>query len=448
MSLRDNKMAVLRQLGLESEPIGLPELMLRLGEGFKERSVRRWLGLLVEEGVVKKIGQKRGTKYLAAGRPEVIAAEVSSCFSSASLKAIEEIKKPLFERRPVAYEDDWFNSYQPNSSCYLSEALRQKLLASGERANGQDPAGTYAHQIFNKLIIDLSYNSSRLEGNTYSLLDTERLLLHGDSAEGKLDAEKAMILNHKEAIRYLVDNASRIEVSSTVICTLHYLLSDGLVEPAEAGKVRKHGVRIGGSTYIPFEDPRKLEQQLKQISEKAARIQDPFEQSLFLLVHISYLQAFVDVNKRTARLSANIPLIKGNLVPLAFSDVQVDDYLSAMIAIYELQDVRPLADLYVYSYLRTCTAYDSTVEALGFDEVRIRFRKERREAIREVILQGVAVTALRPHLKRIAERWIPVSHQEAFVEDAMEDLEQMDESRLSGLGLTLEQLRAWQKASI
>jgi len=104
------------------------------------------------------------------------------------------------------------------------------------------------------------------------------------------------------------------------------------------------------------------------------------------LYAMNSLQAFIDVNKRTARLAANIPLIKGNLVPLAFSDVRVDDYMLAMIAIYELQDVRPLVDLYVYSYMRTCAAYDSTVKAMGFDEVRVRYRQQRREVAREVIL--------------------------------------------------------------
>lgn len=443
MSLRDNKMAVLRQLGLESEPISLPELVLKLGEGFKERSVRRWLGLMVEEGVVKKIGHKRGTKYLAAGRAQEGTCEVSSCFSSASLKAIEVVKRPLFERLPIAYSDRWFDSYEPNSSYYLDKYLRQQLLASGARANGQDPAGTYAHQIFNRLIIDLSYNSSRLEGNTYSLLDTERLLLHGDTAEGKLDEEKAMILNHKEAIRYLVDNAPKLEVSRNVVCTLHYLLSDGLVEPSEAGRVRKHSVRIGGSTYIPFEDPRRLEQQLEKIVAKASAIKDPYEQSIFLLVHISYLQAFADVNKRTARLAANISLIKGNLVPLAFSDVRVEDYMSAIIAIYELQDVQPLADLYVYSYLRTCAAYDSTVKAMGFDEVRVRYRQERRNVIREVILRGLVGKEMKQFVDAEAKARVPSTVVVAFVNDVLEDLEQMDESRIAGLGITPEQLEGW-----
>lgn len=103
MSLRDNKMMVLRLLGLEFEPISLHDLLTKLGESFKERSVRRWLYLLVEEGAVKKIGEKRGTKYIVAGRSEEIKDEISSCFSSASLKVIEHVKRPLFERHPIAY---------------------------------------------------------------------------------------------------------------------------------------------------------------------------------------------------------------------------------------------------------------------------------------------------------------------------------------------------------
>ena len=444
ISLRDPKMAVLRQLGQESAPMSLPELLQKLEGNLKERSVRRWLNQWVQEGTVKKIGQKRGTKYLIAGRTtKQASADASSCFSSLGLQVIERIRKPLFERKPVAYAEDWFDSYRPNIDYYLPLALRKQLVKAGQRANAHDPAGTYAHQIFHRLLIDLSYNSSRLEGNTYSLLDTERLLLHGDSAEGKLDEEKIMILNHKEAIRYLVDNAPKLKVSRNVICTLHYLLSDGLVEPKEAGKVRRQGVRIGGSVYIPFEDPRRLEKQLERVASKAALIKDPFEQSIFLLAHISYLQAFVDVNKRVARLSANISLIQGNLVPLAFNDVRIDDYMSAMIALYELSSVKPLVDLYIYSYMRTCAAYDSIVKALGFDEIRVRFRQERREIIREILHKKWAGKTLEDVIRKKAAKKVPPSAQDDFVEDILEDLDQIDESRLAGLGVSVEQLHEW-----
>jgi hypothetical protein len=321
--------------------------------------------------------------------------------------------------------------------------VRRQLHEAGARATNQDPAGTYAHQIFNRLLIDLSYNSSRLEGNTYSLLDTERLILSGAGAVGKFDAEKVMILNHKEAIRYLVENAIRLKVDLQTICTLHYLLSDGLVESKYAGKVRDHWVRILGSTYIPFEDSRMLQLQLEKIADKASQIKDPFEQSLFLLVHVSYLQAFSDVNKRTARLCANIPLIIENLVPLSFNDIEREDYMSATIAVYEVQDVRPIVDLFVFSYMRTCAAYDSTVKALSFDEIRVRYRQQRRVIVREVIYKKLTGSQMRAYIESETKKEIPDSSQSAFIEDVLEDLEQMDQSRISGLGITLEQLNDW-----
>jgi Fe2+ or Zn2+ uptake regulation protein/voltage-gated potassium channel Kch len=452
MNLRDRKMAVLRLLGEEAEPIGLPDLLYKLGEHVKERSVRRWLQLLVEEGVVQKIGRKRGTKYLVAkgsDRHTIAFSDaerrnISSCFSSESQGVIEQVSKPLFEREPVTYRPEWLDSYIPNQTFYLSQPLREQLHNAGMRVSSRESAGTYAHQIFNRLLIDLSYNSSRLEGNTYSLLETEQLLLSGKKAAGKLDQEEIMILNHKEAIRYLVDNAARLEVNRNVICTLHYLLADGLLDAKYAGKMRDYAVRIGGSVYMPFEDQRHLELQLEILASKGARILDPFEQGLFLLAHLSYLQAFADVNKRTARLSANIPFIKNNLVPLAFRDIIVSDYMSAMIALYELRQIGPLADLYVYSYLRTCAAYDETVKAIGYDEVRVRYRQQRRALLR-LIISGKSVGKAMEHLiAQKADEIADPRDRQLFVEDTFEDLAGIDESRLVGLGVTPDELKAWQ----
>lgn len=450
---RDQKLIILHRLGQESEPITLLKLVEMLELNCSNRTIRRLLKELTEEGLVKKFGSTKSAKYslikasenILDQKPIISAQKINSCFGKESLDAIENIKKPLFERKPVTYNIDWLGSYQPNRTFYLPISLREQLQKAGRRANNHDPAGTYAHRIFNRLIIDLSYNSSRLEGNTYSLLETERLLLHGDNIEGKLDEEKVMILNHKEAIRYLVDNAFHLKISKNVICTIHYLLSDGLIEPRYAGKVRDFGVRIGGSTYIPFEDPKRLQLQLDKIAEKAAKILDPFEQSLFLLVHVSYLQAFVDVNKRTARISANIPLITGNLVPIAFSNVEVQDYISAMIAIYELQDVRPIIDLYAYSYLRTCEAYDATVKSLGFDEVRVKYRQKRREIIREIIIKKLVGIQMEEYIKSEVVKNLPEKEQEKFMEDVFEDLDQINESRLFGLGVSPDQLSDWLK---
>lgn len=439
-SHKDKKLIVLHQLSQESEPISLTELLEKLGNGYIERSVRRWLAEMVREGLLEKSGNTKATKYQVIQREHRTIG--GKCFSSESAKTIEQVRRPIYERNPISYNDDWFNAYQPNVTFYIPLNFRTQLYNAGKRSKGNDPAGTYAHQIFNRLLIDLSYNSSRLEGNTYSLLDTERLVLEGESAEGKLEEEKIMILNHKEAIRYIVDSSPKLELSKETICTLHYLLSDGLVESKYTGKVRDHGVRIGGSTYLPFEDPRQLQMRLDLVAEKANLIEDPYEQSLFFLIHISYLQAFSDVNKRTARLSANIPLIKNNLVPLSFNDVERDDYNSAMVAVYELQDVHPILDLYLFSYMRTCAAYDSTVRAIGFDEIRVRYRQQRRAVIREIILNDLERDPLKKFISSQMQL-VKEEDQADFFQDILEDLKYMDITRIAGLGITPEQLNAW-----
>lgn len=442
MNPQSKKMAVLYQLSQEATPQSLGDLLSKLGTGFAERSVRRWLSELISEGLIEKVGKKRSTKYQVVERDHRQGEGISSCFGAKSAKVISKISQPIYERQPVLYADEWLDSYQPNETFYIPLDLRTKLFNAGTRSRNKDPAGTYAHKIFNRLLIDLSYNSSRLEGNTYSLLDTERLLLEGKSAEGKLDEEKVMILNHKEAIRYLVDNAFRLEISEETVLTIHFLLSDELLERASSGKFRNHPVRISGSTYIPFEDPKDLEKRFSQIIKKAKAIKDPYEQSLFLLIHITYLQGFTDVNKRTARLSANIPLIKNNLVPLSFNDVDRSDYLSAMIAVYELQNIQPILDLYIFSYMRTCMMYDSTVQSLGFDEIRVLYRQERRRIIREIILRKLSGSSIEDFVSAEALQ-IDDKDRKAFLEDLYEDIEELDRIRIAGLGVTPEQFEEW-----
>ena len=142
-------------------------------------------------------------------------------------------------------------------------------------------------------------------------------------------------------------------------------------------------------------------------------------------------------------LAANIPLIQGNLVPLSFNDVVREDYASAIIAIYELQDVSPLADLYTFSYLRTCAQSDSTVKILGFDEIRVSFRDQRRALIREIILRKLKGEAQIQFLNSHASKLVKEDSREAFIEDAQEDLKEIDSSRIAGLGITVKELQNW-----
>ena len=148
------------------------------------------------------------------------------------------------------------------------------------------------------------------------------------------------------------------------------------------------------------------------------------------------------MNKRTSRLSANIPLVKHNRVPLSFNDVDKEDYNSAMISIYELNDVEPLAKLYYYSYLRSCEQYDSNAEALGYDEVRVRFRQVRRRIIRHIIINQLISTSLDNYLQaQITE--IPEVHRQRFRATVTEDLQEISLQRIAGLGITSQQLREW-----
>ena len=453
--------AVLERLAGQPDALSLPELMSLLPAGLAERSVRRWLAELVAEGRVERTGRKRGTRYRATagssadafgratetqGAASLLTVPAqrtpSAPFSEAAIDALAYVRRPIFQRRPVAYDADWLAAYEPNHTAYFLADEVARLEAQGTRASLGDAVGTYARRIYNRLLIDLSYHSSRLEGNTYSLLDTERLLIEGRSAEGKLDLETVMIFNHKEAIRHLVDQSIQRGVSDDEILALHYLLSDGLVAAGESGTVRDHGVRVGASTYLPLEDRARLQRQLRAVAEKAAAIANPYEQSLFLLIHIAYLQAFADVNKRTSRLCANIPLLRRNLVPLAFNAVDREDYAAAVLAIYELKSPRPMAELYAASYLRTCVEYDATVEASGFDAVRVRYRQQRRRAIAEIVANVAVGDALAKRVHAAAAR-IPPEERDDFVDDLYEDLAALSPPRIAGLSIARQELQVW-----
>ncbi len=436
-----NKAAVLEALKKQSVPISLPELIKVLRHRYPDRTVRRWLAEWSKKGMILKQGEKRGTCYLAI--KEKFTEPADRYFSQASQKIISQIKAPYDLRKPVTYQPKWLNQYRPNKDFYLSSTQLAELEEAGSRAKKYKTAGTYARHIYNRLLVDLSYNSSRLEGNTYSLLETERLINEGTANPDKPDEEKTMILNHKEAIRFLVDNCEQPTIDETTIYTLHYLLSDGLVAPEYAGKVRDYGVKIGGSTYMPLENPKLLKKHLNDIRNKANQIKNPFEKSIFLLAHIAYLQSFVDVNKRTSRLIANLPLFNANLVPLSFDAIEKNSYIDAMIAIYELKDIRPLADLYLFSYRHTAEKYDVTIEAIGFDRVRVQYRQQRRAVIRHIVVEKLHGTEMDNYIKLMSGKLSDPSDQKQFIRNIHEDLEQLGPQSIVGMGITIKQVEDW-----
>jgi fido (protein-threonine AMPylation protein) len=276
----------------------------------------------------------------------------------------------------------------------------------GTSPEGERPAGTYARHIFNRLLIDLSWNSSRLEGNTYSLLETERLLALGQAAQGKDAREAQMILNHKAAIELLVEHAAEIGFNRYTVCNLHALLAENLLaDPQAGGRLRTIAVNIGGTVFHPLEGPQLIEECFDQILATATAIADPFEQAFFAMVHLPYLQPFEDVNKRVSRFAANIPLIRRNLCPLSFVDVPVRDYIDGILGVYELNRVELLCDVFVWAYERSCARYAAVRRSLGEpDPFRLRYRELIAQIVGTIIREGLNREAAIGFIRREAEQ--------------------------------------------
>jgi hypothetical protein len=210
-----------------------------------------------------------------------------------------------------------------------------------------------------------------------------------------------------------------------------------------AGQIRSDSIGVTGTTYAPLDGKERLTQLLNQLLDTARRIDDPFEQSVFLLGHISYLQAFVDVNKRTARLASIIPLITQDYVPQSFVDVGKDDYLKATIVFYEFNDVRPLAELYCWAYRRSCLHFDTSVQVVGFDEIAARYRPLRRALVAELVRSLVPPAEVPGFIEAHMTDEIQPQHRDKFKQDVLAEVDHMDVSRMGGLGITREQLEAW-----
>ena len=362
-----------------------------------------------------------------------------------ALEAIATVDLPIHLRTPVGYQPDFLNAYIPNESAYLSDSVKARLHAVGKVGFSEAPAGTYVRSILDRLLIDLSWNSSRLEGNTYSLLETENLIALGQAAEGKDDRETQMILNHKEVIELLADQALDIGFNAFTIQNVHAILSHNLLPDANAcGALRVRPVGIGKSVYLPLAVPQQVEEYFLGILAKAEQIKDPFEQSFFIMVHLPYLQPFVDVNKRVSRLVANIPLIKKNLCPLSFIDVPQDDYVRGLLAIYELNSVDYMRDVFVWAYERSALRYSSIRESLGDpDPFRLRYRSEIKSYIKNSVQQLLTLEQL--YAKIHMDSALSLEIREDFYTSICQDLKSLHNGNILRYGLRPSELAAWQQ---
>lgn len=361
------------------------------------RTLQYRLKYLASRNRLVKEGDGRWARYRvpdAALRTEVAALAVRPDdeepplpLSSGAAAIRNHVRQPVEARRPVGYDRGFLDTYRPNTSAYLSEIEREHLATIGRPQIAEQPAGTYAKQILNRFLIDLAWNSSRLEGNTYSLLDTKRLIELGEEAEGRAYLEAQMILNHKDAIEFLVSAAGEIGFNRYTVLNLHALLANNLLaDPTAAGRLRHIAVGIERSSFHPLEVPQLIEECFDQTLATAAAIRDPFEQALFIMVQLPYLQPFDDANKRVSRLAANIPLIKGNLSPLSFAEVPLRIYTEAVLGVYEMNQIDLLKDVFIWAYERSAARYAAVRQSLGEpDPFRYRYRIQLRDIIADLV---------------------------------------------------------------
>jgi len=274
-----------------------------------------------------------------------------------------DLSRPPQQRAEVRYNPDLLANYQPNQSFLLSTEQRQRLAAVGTLKDSEPlEAGRNYTRLIATLLIDLAHASSNLENVPISWLDTKTLLEFGEHPDGLNETELKIVLNHKAAISHLTSYAANMQLVQRDLFDLYALIADGLIAEVSAiGRLRSRVVRFSDSRYLPPDNPHLLKEAFDLFCEKATQIEDPFEQAFFAMTFLPYLQPFQDGNKRTSRLSMNIPLLKNHLAPFSFTDLRKRDYMFGLLAFYERGRHEFLADAFVKAYQTTAPRYAELV---------------------------------------------------------------------------------------
>jgi hypothetical protein len=356
------------------------------------------------------------------------------------------VRQPLALRKPVSYNRSFLDSYQPGVTWYLPANLREKLRSLGQSPEmAEMPPGTYARRVLDRLLIDLSWNSSRLEGNTYSLLETDHLLAHGQSQHAERYVETQMILNHKAAIEFLVESPGDLGYNRYTFLNLHAVLTDGLLQDrGSEGCLRTRPVGIGGSVFHPSSDGHVISECFDQILAKTAAIPDALEQCFFLMTHLPYLQPFEDGNKRTSRLAANIPLIQGNISPISYVEIPVRDYTDGILAVYELNRIEILRDVFAWAFERSAARYAAIRKEIGNPEpARVRYREEIKARARDVVVRMLGKLQAAQEIRRWASVNITASDRAYFIELVESELLGLRETNIVRVRVRPSEFHAW-----
>lgn len=429
------------------ERVSSTQLVMATGSSLP--AVKRMLSKLVDDARVEVTGKARATRYrllatdapaAPAGAPTrppavTLASPARPDWRAASIQLKQQLTLPLAARTPVTYSREFVENYKPNESFLLPRELAEELAELG-RLPGQLPAGTYVRKVLEQLLIDLSWSSSHLEGNRYTLLDTEELFKSGAAAT---DSDAVMLLNHKAAIEFLVDAVPAQGLSAGLLRNLHaVLMQDLLTEVTSLGTIREKVVNITGTTYVPTQVPAVLQEVFDRIVLTAQQIKNPLEAAFFLWVNLAYLQPFEDGNKRVSRLAANVPLMLYNQAPLSFLDVDREDYALAMMGVYERCDVSMAVDLFDWMYRRSHAKYKVVLESMGSpDPFRIKYREALSEAV------GLVVRSRIPPVEAMAGLRLAGDDAVQFGQMLVRELDALGIFNCARYRLSAKQTQAW-----
>ena len=309
-------------------------------EAPNERTLKRIIAELVQNGDVIVEGKGKATRYsLSAQAHLMMPLNIDTYF----IKDIDERKvQESFNFQLIQDVLPGVTLFTPEEKIRLESAHKEFL------ANMETLSDLEYRKEMERLGVDLSWKSSQIEGNTYSLLETERLLKEKQTAQGKTKEEAVMLLNHKDALDFILDNPDYLkELSVRRLEDIHSILTKEL---GVGNGIRKRRVGITGTNYRPLDNEFQIREALEDTCQLINGKENVFEKALLILVLLSYIQAFTDGNKRTARISSNAVLIAWGHCPISFRTVDSVDYKKAMLMFYEQNNIAAFKKIFIEQY--------------------------------------------------------------------------------------------------
>lgn len=310
-------------------------------------TVKRMITKLVEDNILIRKGYGKSTKYF-----------ISPCFEIIYPVDIDSYYEEEIDQREIKDNFNLDLISQTLTQCNLFTKVElEELNALEEKfeTNISALSKTEYKKEMERLAIDLSWKSSQIEGNTYSLLETERLLKERLTAAGKTKEEAIMLLNHKDAIDFISENPDYLNtLSISKIEDIHSLLIKDL---GIDKNIRKRRVGISGTNYKPLDNEFQINDALGDMCKLVNSKVNIFEKALLILVLISYIQPFADGNKRTARIVSNAVLMNNNYCPISFRTIDPVEYKKAMLIFYEQNNISAFKEVFINQFKFAVNTY-------------------------------------------------------------------------------------------